>query len=73
MFVCKKINNNLRYRIQILDRRFNDLWLCHFPKKTLSDYFNDMKMTVEFKLASSLNMHQGRQLCCIKRDDLVID
>ena len=61
------------YLIQFLNGRFNDLWLFPFPKKTLSDQFNDMKMTVEVNLASALNRYQGRQLCCVKRDDLEID
>ena len=69
----QKSNNDLRYLIQVLDAHYNDLWLPFFPKKTLSYQFNDMKMAAEFKLVSALNMHQGRQLCCVKREDLVID
>ena len=68
----QKINYDLRYLIQFLDGLSNDLGLFPFPKKTLFDQFNDMKMTVEVKLASALNRHQGRKLCCIKRDDLEI-
>ena len=64
-----KINYYLRYLIQFLDGRCNDLWLFPFPMKTLSDQFNGMKM----KLASALNIHKSRRLCCIKREDLVID
>ena len=40
---------------------------------SFSDQFNDMKMAVEVQLSSALNRHQGRQLCCVKRDDFVID
>ena len=69
----QKINNDLRYLIQFLDARYNDLWLFPFPKKTLCNQFNDMNMAAEIKLGCALNMHQGRQLCCIKREDLVID
>ena len=69
----KKINNDLRYLIQFLEARYHDLWLVTFPKKTLSYQLNDMEMAAEVKLASALNRHQGRQLCCVKRDDLVND
>ena len=72
--VClQKINYDLRYLIQFLDGRSNYVWPFPFPKKTISDQFNDMNITVEVKLASALNRHQGRQLCCVKRDDLEID
>ena len=63
----------LRYLIQVLDGRSYDLWLFSFAKKTLSAPFNDTKMTAEVKLASALDMHKGRQLCCVKGDNLVID
>ena len=69
----QKIINDLRYLIQFLDACYNDVWLFPLPKKTLSYQFNNMKMAAEVKLFSALNMHQGRQLCCIKRKDLVID
>ena len=69
----QKINNDLRYLIQFLDARYNNLWLFPLPKKTLSNQFNDMKMAAEVKLVSASNMHQGRQLCCVNREDLVID
>ena len=69
----QKINNDIRYLIQFLDARYNDVCLFPLPKKTLSNQFNDMKMAAEVKLASDLNKHKGRQFCCIKRDDLVID
>ena len=69
----QKINNYHTYFIQFLDARYNDLWLFSVPKKTLSSQLNDMKMAAEVKLVSALNIHQGRQLCCIKRDDLVIN
>ena len=49
------------------------MWLFLLPKKTLSDQLNDMKMAAEVKLVSASNMHQGRQLCCVKTEDLVID
>ena len=71
--LMQKINNDLRYLIQFLDARYNDLCLFPLPKKTLSIQFNDMKMAAEVKLVSALNMHQARQLCCVKREDLVID
>ena len=73
--LMQKINNDLRYLIQFLDVRFNDLWLFPLLKKTLSNQFNDtcMKMAAEVKLISASNMHQRRQLCCVKREDLVID
>ena len=69
----QKINNDLMYLIQFLDARYNDLWLFPESNKTLSNQFNDMKMAAEVKLVSASNMHQGRQLCCFKREDLVID
>ena len=69
----KKINNELRYLIQFLDARYNDLWLFPLSKKTLSNQFDNTKMAAEVKLVSAFNMHQGRQLCCVKREDLVID
>ena len=68
-----KINNDLMYLIQFLDARYDDLWLFPLPKKTLSYQFNNTKKDVEVKLVSAFNMHQGRQLCCVKREDLVID
>ena len=40
----------------------------HVRENKLSNQFNDMKMVVEVKLARDLYMHQGRQLCCVKRD-----
>ena len=58
----QKINKDLRYLIQILDARYNNLWLVPLPKKTLSNQFNDMKMAAEVNLVSASNMHQGRQL-----------
>ena len=70
--LMQKINNDLWYLIQFLDARYNDLWLFSLPKKTLSNQFNNTKMAVEVKLVSAFNMHQGIQLCCVKRD-LVID
>ena len=69
----QKINNDLRYLIQVLDARYNDLWLLSLPKKKLSSQFNNTQMAAEVKLVSAFNMHQGRQLCCVKREDLVID
>ena len=69
----QKINNDLRYLIQFLDARNNDLWLFPLPKKTLSNQLNNTKMAAEVKVASAFNMHQGTQLCCVKRKDLVID
>ena len=69
----QKINNDLRYLIQFLDARLNDLWLFSLPKKKLSNQFNNTKMAAEVKPVSAFNMHQGRQLCCVKREDLVID
>ena len=69
----QKINNDLRYLIQFLDARYNDLRLLPLPKKTLSNQFNNTKMAAEVKLVSAFNMHQGRQLCFVKREDLVID
>ena len=69
----QKINNDLRYLIQFLDARYNNLWLFPLPKKTLSNQFNDMKMAAEVKLVSASNMHQARQLCCVKREDLVMN
>ena len=68
-----KINNDLRYLIQFLDARYNDLLLFPLPKKTLSNQLNNKKMAAEVKLVSAFNMYQGRQLCCVKREDLVID
>ena len=68
----QKINNDLRYLIQFLDARYNDLWLFFSPK-TLSNEFNYMKMAAEIKLASALNKHQVRQLYCVNRDDVVLD
>ena len=68
----QKINNDLGYLIQFLDARYNDFWLFPLPKKT-SNQFNDMKMAAEVKLACTLNRHQGRQLCCVKKNDLIID
>ena len=70
--LMQKINNDLSYLIQFLDARY-DLWLYILPKKTLSNQFNDMKMAADIKLASALNRHQGRQLCCVKREDLMND
>ena len=61
----RKFNNDLRYLIQFLDARYNDLWLFLLPKKTLCNQLNDMKMAAEVKLVSASNMHQGRQLCCV--------
>ena len=69
----QKINNGLGYVFQLLDARFNDFWLFPLQNKTLSTQFNNTKMAAEVKLVSAFNMHQGRQLCCIKREDLVID
>ena len=69
----QKINNDLMYLIQFLDTRYNDVWIFPLPKKTFSNQLNDTKMAVEVKLASVLNVHQGRHLCCVKRDDLVVD
>ena len=60
-------NNDLRYFIHFLDARYNDLWLFSLLKKTLSNQL----MAAEIKLASALNRHQVRQLCYIKRDDLL--
>ena len=68
----QKINNDLRYVIQFLDAHLNDLWLFPFAKKTLSNRLNDTKMAAEIKLDIALNIHQDRQLCCNKREDLVI-
>ena len=31
--LMQKINNNLRYLIQLLDARYNDLWLFPLPKE----------------------------------------
>ena len=69
----QKINNDLMYLIQFVDPRFNDLWLFPLLKKILFNQFNDMKMSAVVKLVSASNMHQDRQHCCLKRDDLVID
>ena len=74
-FVCK-INydrHDLRHLIQILNGHSTDLWPFPFLQKTLSDHFNNMKMIVAVKLVSTFNRHQGRQLCCVKRNDLVIE
>ena len=60
-----KINNDLRYLIQFLVARYNNLWLFPLPKLTLSNQFNDMKMAAEVKLVRASNMHQGRQLWCV--------
>ena len=43
----QKINNDLRYLIQFLDARYDDLWLFPLPKKTLSNQFNNTKMAAE--------------------------
>ena len=69
----QKINNDFRYLIQFLDARYNDLWLFPQPKKTLSNQFNNSKMAAEVNIVSAFNMHQGRQLCSAKRENLVID
>ena len=69
----QKINNDLRYLIQVLSARYNDLWLFPLPMKTLSYQFNGMKMAAGVKHTSALNRHQVRQLCCVKRDDLLFD
>ena len=69
----QKINNDIRYLIQFLDARYNDLWLFSLPTITLSNQFNNMKKTVEVKLGNALIMHQGRQVCCVKREDLMVD
>ena len=69
----QKINNDLMYLIQFLDARYDDLWLFPLLKKTLSYQFNNTEKDVEVKLVSAFNMHQGRQLCCVKREDLLID
>ena len=53
----QKINNDLRYLIQFLEARYNDLWLIPLPKKTLFNQFNNTKMAVEVKLVSVFNMH----------------
>ena len=63
----QKLNNDLRYLIQFLDARYNELWLFSLPNKTLPNQFNAIKMAAEVKLVSALNMHRGRQLCCVKR------
>ena len=69
----QKINNDLRYLIQFLYASYYYFWLFPYPKKTLSIPLNDMKIAAEVKLTNVLNMHQGRQLCCVKKNDLVID
>ena len=61
------------YLIQLLKARYDDLWLFPLPNKTLYNQFNDMKMAAEVKLASALNRHQVRQLCCVKRYYLVFN
>ena len=71
--LMQKIINDLRYLIQFLDARYNDLWIFPLPKKTLSNKFNNMKMAAEVKLISAFNMYEGRQLCSVKKKDLVID
>ena len=71
--LIQNINNDLRFLIQFLDERYNDFWLLPVPKTTLYNQCNDMKMAAEVKLASALNRHQGRQLCCVKKNDLVFD
>ena len=58
---------------QFLDTRYYDLWLFPLPKKTLFSQLNDIKMAAEVKLVSAFNMHQGRQFCCVKREDIVIN
>ena len=57
----QKFNNDLRYLIQFLDARYNDLWLYLLQKKTLFNQFNDMEITAEVKLVSALT--------CIKEDN----
>ena len=69
----QKIDNDLGYLIQFLNARYNDLWLFPLPNKTLSNRFNSTEMAAEVKLVSAFNMHQGRKLYCVKREDLVID
>ena len=41
--LMQKINKYLRYLIQFLDARYNNLWLFPLPKYTLSYQFNDTK------------------------------
>ena len=69
----QNVNNDLRYLIQFLDARYNDLWLFPLPKKTLSNQFDNTKMAAEVELVSAFNIYQGRQLWCVKREYLVID
>ena len=42
-------------------------------KEIIVYQFDNTKMAAEVKLVSAFNMHQGRQLYCVKREDLVID
>ena len=69
----QKVNNDLMYLIQFLDARYNDLWLFPLLKKALSNQLDNTKTAAEGKLVSAFNMHQGRQLCYVKRKDIVID
>ena len=47
----------------------------YFPyqRKRCLNQLNNMKMAIEVQLASALNKHQVRKLCCVKREVLVID
>ena len=49
----QKIDNGLKYGNQSLGVCCNDWWLFPLTKKMLCDYFNDIKMIVEDKLASA--------------------
>ena len=71
--LMQKVNNDLRYLIQFLDARYNVLWLLSLLKKTLSNQFSNTEMNAEVKLVSAFKIHKGRYLCCVKREDLVID
>ena len=53
MFLCIKIDNDLKYLIQSLGLCSKDLWFFLLTQKTLSDQLNDIKLTFEVKLASA--------------------
>ena len=42
-------------------------------KENIVDQFYYSKMAAEVNIVSGFNMYQGRQLCSVKREDLVID
>ena len=52
VFLCIKIDNDLKYLIQSLGLCSKDLWFFLLTKKTF-DQLNDIKLTFEVKLASA--------------------